>query len=182
MNRAIILAATVALLLALAGCGGGGSDATGEWSPNNSSPERSKGEYVTKADRICSAMAVDARRMGDRFRALTGVKVRAITLTTQRLVKPALPVIERSARRLRALEPEAASIDFESYVSLYDPIASIVRERIRAGEAGDSNGAHKLELILLDLSDIQQRLAREAGLQACDVDFIQVFSSGRLRP
>ena len=52
----------------------------------------------------------------------------------------------------------------------------------RAIKAGDATRAHALELQMLDLSDLQRKLAREAGLETCDVDFIQTFAtSGRAR-
>jgi hypothetical protein len=75
------------------------------------------------------------------------------------------------------LEQVAASVKFESYVALFDPIVSVVRDRVQAGETGDSTRAHELELLLVDLSKLQRSLAREAGLKTCDVDFIETFSS-----
>lgn len=177
MSRPII-AAVLAVLL-LSGCGGGSGTTTTEPASGVADRGVTRDAYVAKADRICSGMIADAVRMGVRFRKIAVVKVNALTLTTDRLVEPAQPILERSARRLRALEPMPADVKFESYVTLFDPIVSIVRERIRAGDAGDSTRAHELELLMVDLSEIQRRLAHEAGLQACDVDFIATFSSGK---
>jgi hypothetical protein len=116
--------------------------------------------------------------MGNRFRRIPRVGVDALTLTTRHLIVPAIPILENSARRLRALEPAAGSVAFESYVSLFDPIVSLARERALAGEAGDADRARELELLSLDLSVLQRSLAREAGLKTCDVDFIETFSGG----
>jgi len=102
----------------------------------------------------------------------------ALELTTENLIKPAIPIIEGSSRRLRALKPQAQSISFDAYVNFYDPIVALLHERVEAGEVGDPSRAHDLELQLIDLSAVQRRLAREAGLRACDVDFIQAFASG----
>jgi hypothetical protein len=178
MNRVLPIAAAVALLVA--GCGGGSEetapqDAAAQLHPVAESPSDL---HVRRADRICAEMVADAHRMGARFRKIPKVEINALTLTTQELVKPALPILEASARRLRALQPDAASLKFDSYVTLFDPIVSIVRNRVEAGEAGDSARAHELELLMVDLANLQRRLAREAGLKTCDVDFIETFSSG----
>jgi hypothetical protein len=172
MKRGMI--ATALAALALAGCGGGS-----ETAPQGFSTEASSGNdsgYVAKADRICVEMTAAARSMGTRFRQIPRVEVDALTLTTRRLVKPAIPILEASSRRLRALGSRTASVKFDSYTALFDPLVSLARERARAGEAGDSDRAHTLELLLLELSGLQRRIAREAGLETCDVDFIQIFS------
>jgi len=133
--------------------------------------------YVAKADEICSGMIADSRHMVNRFMETPHPGVDSLTLTTQELVKPAIPILERSARRLRALKQKATSVKFDSYVTLFDPIVSLARDRVRAGEAGDTGRAHTLELLLVELSTLQRSLAREAGLKTCDVDFIEAFSS-----
>ena len=86
-------------------------------------------------------------------------------------------MLERSARRLRALEKASDSVSFGSYVSIYEPIVVVVRDRVAAGEAGDATRAHALELQMLDLSELQRQLAVEAGLKTCDVDFIRTFAT-----
>ena len=176
MRRAILAVALAAL--ALAGCGGGSETTShGLSTEAKSSIGRDSGAYVAKADEICANMIADARRMGTRFRQTPHAGVNALTLTTRNLVKPAIPILEASSRRLRALKPGAASVKFDSYVTLFDPIVSLVRDRVQAGEAGDSSRAHELELLLIDLSALQRGLASEAGLKTCDIDFIEAFSS-----
>jgi hypothetical protein len=170
MKRGVLAVALAAL--ALGGCGGGSKTASRGLSAGASAPP---GAYVARADRICAEMIADARRIGDRFQQIPHVGVDVLTLTTQRLVKPAIPILEASSGRLRALE--AANVNFDSYVALFDPIVSLAHDRARAGEAGDSDRAHTLELLLLELGSLQRRLAHEAGLKACDVDYIHAFSS-----
>jgi hypothetical protein len=171
MRRITLFAVVFALLIG--GCG----DSSDSASEATSGGGSAGGAYVVKADRICAAMIADSRRMGDRFRRLPRVGVDSLTLTTEELVKPAIPILESSARRLRALEPRAESVEFESYVSLFDPIVSLARERAMAGDAGDAARAREVELLSLNLSVLQRNLAREAGLETCDVDFIETLST-----
>lgn len=178
------LAAILAVLaLLLYGCGGGSEttaqDAAAQ--PSNA-PQRGSRAYVAAADRICAGMIADSRRMAVRFRHLPNRGLDALALTTRALVEPALPALERSARRMRALAARSDSLPLESYVSLYDPIIAVVRDRALVGETGDATRAHALELQMLDLSDLQRGLARDAGLKTCDVDFIRTFATaGRAR-
>ncbi|HEX4668651.1 MAG TPA: hypothetical protein VH275_01580 [Solirubrobacterales bacterium] len=170
------------MVLLLGGCGGGSETAAEDATQPQGAGEAGDRAYVAAADRICAGMVADSRRMAAHFSNLPNLGLRALTLTTRELVEPALPILERSAARLRALEGAAKSLPLESYVSLYDPIIAVVRERAKAGEAGDATRAHALELQMLDLSDLQRRLAREAGLKTCDVDFIHTFAtSGHAR-
>jgi hypothetical protein len=169
--------AALILALLLAGCGGGSETTGTQTEPSQGQATAGNQAYAAAADRICAAMIVDSRRMGDRFRAIPRVGVDALTLTTQRLVKPALPILERSAARLRALAAEADSVELGSYVALFDPIVAVVADRVEAGEAGDSERARELELQMIDLSELQRQLAQEAGLQTCDVDFIATFAT-----
>jgi hypothetical protein len=173
MSRLIPFFVLIALFLC--GCGSGSETTAGEAQARPHAEAAEKSAYVAAGDRICAGMVV-------RFAHLPDLGLDTLTLTTRELVKPALPILERSASRLRALERRANSLALESYVSLYDPIMAVVRDRVAAGEAGDATRAHALELQLLDLSNLQRSLAREAGLKSCDVDFIHTFAtSGHAR-
>ena len=178
MSRLIPIVALTALLLC--GCGGGSETAIKD-TPTRTGPTAEVGNraYAIAADRICAGMIAESRRMAARFGSLPDRGLSALTLTTRELVAPALPILERSASRLRALEKEANSLSFDSYVSLYDPIVAVVRDRVEAGNAGDDTRAHALELQMIDLSSLQRKLALEAGLKTCDVDFIQTFATSR---
>jgi hypothetical protein len=170
MRRVFLV--TVFAGLALAGCGGGASDstttteATGPASP----------AVVAKADAVCQEMIDDARRMGAEFTETTP-ESDPLTFTTEELVKPAVGILEESARKLRALQPKAESATFDAYVALYDPILALARDRVATGHAGDEGRAHELELQMVELSELQRPLARSAGLKTCDVDFFEAFTT-----
>jgi hypothetical protein len=174
-----LLAAMLALLtLALYGCGGS-SETTAREAATRPSEASQHGNraYVSGADRICAGMIADSRRLAVRLGRSSDRGLSALALTTRALVEPALPPLERSARKLRALAARSGNLAFQSYVSLYDPIVAVVRDRAAAGEAGDATRAHALELQMLDLSNLQRKLAQEAGLKTCDVDFIRTFAT-----
>jgi hypothetical protein len=176
----VVLVALVALLLG--GCGGDSTTTVSEAPGDASTAESGDRAYVAAADHVCAGMIAESRRMGTRFTNQPAGQGDALTLTTRELVEPALPILERSAGRLRALEGRANSLALKSYVALYDPIIAVVRDRVEAGEAGDATRAHALELQMLDLSEIQRQVAHEAGLKTCDVDFIHTFAtSGHAR-
>lgn len=181
MRRSLLILILLALLLA--GCGGDSEKTTQSATVQQRAQNHEDRAYVAAADRICAGMIADSRRMATEFsRYPNNEGLSALTVTTRELVAPALPVLEQSARRLRALQKTTDSVAFGSYVSLYDPIVVVVRDRVAAGEADDGTRAHALELQMLDLSELQRRLAVEAGLKTCDVDFIRTFAtSGQAR-
>ena len=183
MKRATLALALLALVFA--GCGGGsGSSTSSPTSPTTSATSattqggsKPKGAYIAKADQVCDQMIQDSLKMGVKF-SETGPESDPLTYTTEELVRPAVAILEGSARQLRALVPEAEDGNFRAYVALYDPILAIARERVAAGLAGDAARARELELLLVELSELQRPLAKNAGLTACDVDFFETFSSG----
>jgi hypothetical protein len=175
--RPTILAAALLLILFAVGCGGDSGEGSSTSVPAASAPPAAAA--ARKAEAICLRMVAESQRMGARFRAESPDLTRdALKLTTENLIKPAIPVVESSSRQLRALRAEAESVHYDSYVSLFDPILAVLRERVKAGVERDGTRAHELELQLLDLTGLQRRLARLAGLDACDVDFIKTFASG----
>lgn len=174
----------VALALAFAGCGGGGDETTApvataeeeQAPPTQGSPSSSA--YVKGAEAVCVDMVAAAKRRGLALRSQEEFPSDPLALTTA-LITPAVPILAASARRLRALEDESATPDFEAYVGVYDPILALLRQRVEAGEAGDRERAQELEAQLLDLVALQRQLARAAGLEECDVDFIEAFANPR---
>lgn len=174
MSRLTPILLLVALLLG--GCGGGGRETTADSSTEASTaPPTGSRDYVAAGDRICAEMVAEARQMGRRFQEFDNPGLPALTLTTRELIEPALPILERSGARFRALESGSESLELGSYTALYDPIVAVVRDRVEAGREGDATRAHALELQMLELGELQRGLAREAGLKSCDVDFIQAF-------
>lgn len=170
MRRAILAAALAAL--ALAGCGGG-SDSTTETTATGPA----NAAVVAKADAVCQTMIEDSQRMGAKF-GQAPPKTDPLEYTTRELVKPAIGILEESARDLRALQPQAESPNFDAYVELFDPILALARDRVATGLAGDEARAHELELQMVKLSELQRPLAKSAGLTTCDVDFFEAFANG----
>jgi hypothetical protein len=166
----------VALLavLVLAGCGGGSDGSSSSQVP----VVAIGGAETVKAEGVCSAMIADAHRMGREFRGRgQGDYPSALAMTTEALFVPAIPVLEGSSSRLRALDPNSEDPHFRAYVNIFDPIVALLRERVQAGRADNAARAHQIELQLIELSALQRSLARRAGLKSCDVDFIEAFTT-----
>jgi len=170
------LSILVLLALLVSGCGGS-SGTTAQDARLTSGSDGGDRSYIAAADRICAGMIAESRRMAVRFARRPDRGLNALALTTRELIEPALPALERSAGRLRSLASRSDSLALQSYVAMYDPILVIVRDRAEAGEAGDATRAHALELQMVDLSNLQRKLAVEAGLKTCDVDFIRTFAT-----
>ncbi len=162
--------ATFGLLLGitlfLAACGGGGAETT---TTRPAAPV-----VATKANAICRGLLGEVKKLGEGALANppTGT---TLQLTTERLVRPSLPLIRRTAARLQRLEPEADSEAFDLYANLFDPFVVLTEKRLQAGIEGDYSRARGLEEQLTDLSLVQRRAAQLAGLPACDLDFPQIL-------
>jgi hypothetical protein len=177
MRKRTILVVTM-MALALAGCGGGsGGSGRTTAAAAGKKPKAASGAYVVKADAICSAMITRAREFGRELSLRSNLPSNPLVLTTRVLIRPAIPIVETSARELRALKQEAESSQFDAYVNVFDPVIALLRERVAAGEAGDADRAQKLELQLIDLIGLQRSLARKSNLKRCDVDFIKTFAA-----
>lgn len=174
--RPTILVALLLLALAIAGCGDESKEGTSAESGTAAGAVTPSPRSVAAADSICGQMIAKSGRLGAEFNAESHTSSGPLELTT-RLMEPAIPIVESSARRLRALKTEAASTDFDAYVNLFDPILALLRERVAAGNAGDGTRAHELEQQLVEMIALQRGLAQQATLQTCDVDFIGTFSS-----
>jgi hypothetical protein len=182
MRRKALALLVVALALAVAGCGGGDEEtadtappATKEGAPPKQDSPSSLAS-VKRAEAVCGEMIAEAKRLGLALRNRKEFPSDPLELTTI-LIAPAIPVLATSARRLRALKDESADPDFEAYVGVYDPILALLRQRVEAGKGGDRERAQELESQLLDLIALQRQLARSAGLDGCDVDFIEAFTT-----
>src|SRR5262245_42140353 len=120
----------VALVLALvalviAGCGGGNDDATTAATvpAKEAAPQRQEGspEWAKGAEAVCAEMVAEAKRLGRVVQRRKEFPSDPLATTTS-LIAPAIPVVATSARRLRALEDQPTSTEFEAYVKVYDPI------------------------------------------------------------
>ena len=98
-----------------------------------------------------------------------------LELTTERLVRPSIPLLKRMANRMQRLEPAARSKAFSLYANLFDPFVVLTEKRLAAGREGDYTRSRGLEAQLTNLSLAQRRAAGLAGIHACDVDFPQLL-------
>jgi hypothetical protein len=161
------IAATVIALL-ISACGG---DAGTEPSTAAKTPTA----VAARANAICREFRRETSQIG---KAVPGnLPPGTLALTTELLVKPSIPVLERVANRLHALEPETGDPNFALYAGLYDPIVVLAQKRLAAGEAGDASASDGFDAMLTDFGVEQQRVARLAGLRGCDVDFERVLVS-----
>jgi len=159
-----------ALILVAAGCGG--SDTDGGDAPSATPPA-----VVAKANATCRYFFRATQRLGQG--ALAGFSpTRALEITTERLVRPSIPLLKRVAKRQQALKPMANNARFDLYADLFDPMIVIAQDRVRAGRAGDYEQSRNLEELLTELGVEQVDVARRAGLRDCTVDFQRVLLSG----
>jgi hypothetical protein len=161
----IAAVATVLAVLALSACGGGsdGAATTAAASP----------AVLAKANAICDDFLRETKQLGKG--ALANPPSGTLELTTERLVKPSIPLLESAARRMQALEPAAHDPLFNLYADLFDPAIVLAEQRLAAGLAGDAGESKRLEGALSNIAAEQRRAARIVGLPNCDVDFQSVL-------
>jgi 4-amino-4-deoxy-L-arabinose transferase-like glycosyltransferase len=157
------------VLIALSGCGGnGGSTTSVVTAPNNLEKQR----YVARADAICKQGFDQARAVGRNYH---NSGVGALQSLTEGLVKPGIPVLERFASRMQALEPRPVDSNLEAYLGLFEPGEVLLQQRLRSGEKGELNESHNLELFLVSIGDEQRELGARFGFRACNTDFLSVL-------
>jgi hypothetical protein len=148
--------------------------ACGDESAEPTAPSRPTAPAAAaKANALCRQFLAEIKDIGRG--ALADPPASTLQLTTERLVRPSLPLIKRTAARLQRLKTSADSEAFDLYADLFDPFIVLTEKRLEAGLAGDSERARGLEAQLTDLSLVQRRSAQLADLPACDVDFPHVL-------
>lgn len=166
-SRVLPLLMLAGLGLLLSACGG-----SGEQQQTVAKPPPA---VLAKATAICNQFLRETKQLGKG--ALGNPPSTTLELTTERLVKPSIPLLERAAQRQQALEPQAHSSVFNLYADLFDPIVILAQKRLQAGRAEDALEAKRIEGLLSNLGEEQRRAARVAGLPACDVDYQSVLLS-----
>lgn len=162
--RALSLLLLAGLGLFLSACGGGEGEQTIAKPP---------AAVLAKATATCSQFLRETQALGRG--ALANPPSTTLELTTERLVKPSIPLLESAARRQQALEPHAHSPVFNLYADLFDPIVILAKKRLAAGRAEDALEARRIEGLLSNLGEEQRRAARASGLPACDIDYQNVL-------
>ena len=111
----LALSATIASL-ALSACGGGGND-SGSSTATEATPPPA---VIASADANCRYFLRETKRIG-RDALHNEPPATTLEMTTERLVRPSIPLLERIAGRQQALESEAHSSVFSLYAKLFDP-------------------------------------------------------------
>lgn len=156
-----------ALLLLVLGTGlsaCGSSDGGQETAVQSASPAA-----IKRANAICRQFRGEVVALGRSAVPQSAPPTPA--LITESLVRPSIPLLKRVSARMQALEASADSQSFTLYANLFDPFIVLTEKRLQAGLEEDQARARGLEEQLTDLSVVQRRAARLAGIHACDVDF-----------
>lgn len=169
MSRARFVVAIVAIALPVSACGGG-SD-----SPRQETAAHPSPTVTAKANANCRDFFHEIKQIAKG--ALKNPPATVLELTTERLVGPSIPVLERTADRQQALEAKARNSQFDIYAELFDPIVVLAQQRLAAGRRGDYIGSRGLESMLTDLALEQRALAHRLGLSDCDLDFPSILLS-----
>lgn len=161
-HRLLLVISLPILCALLSSCGG--SEDTTESTIQSAAPA-----VVARADSLCREFRGEVVALGKG--ALANPPESTLALTTERLVRPSIPLLRRMGSRMQALEPAADSTAFDLYANLFDPFLVLTEKRLQAGREEDAVRARGLEEQLTDLSLAQRRAARLAGIHACDLDF-----------
>jgi hypothetical protein len=167
--------AAVALLVcivALPACGGGSSQ-------SSSVTDTGRTGYRPAVNGICRDLLRETRKIGRHFiqSVQAGGQEDLLAAETQELVRPGLRVLERTSRRLRAVQARVQNPALGVYVGLFEPIVQLARLRLRAGRAGDLAESKNLERQMEELGAEQRTAARLAGVRVCQVDLLHALTS-----
>jgi hypothetical protein len=172
LARSFAIAAVLAGL-GLAGCGGGGKSDTRQTTVSAA--------ILAKANANCRYLRRETVKIGTG--ALSG-NSNLFAMTTERLVKPSIPLLERVARRQQALAKQADDPKLTLYARLFEPAIALAKQRLRTGRISERPGhaqasilSKGLENLITDVGVEQKQVAGEAKLPACSIDFEHVLLS-----
>jgi hypothetical protein len=168
-NRLGLLLAGL-LVLVIPGCGGG--EDSGATEAESEVPPA----VVARANATCRHFVREIKQIGTGALA-RGPETTNLELTTENLVKPSIPLLERVGKQQQALQKAAHNPWFDLYAELFDPIVALAKQRQRSGEADDFYRSRDLEELLTNLGLEQMEAARNAGVRDCNVDFQNVLLS-----
>lgn len=169
-----LLAAIVALLalcLTVTACGGGSDSGTSAGKPGGEVTSKQE-RALAKAEANCQLMLHEVKHFARQ--GLSGFKnnVQAVTIGFGR---PGLKVARRTRARQQKLVDEIDSKAFETYVGLFDPIILFAQQSIEAARIEDIATVVNLKEKLTTLGTEQGVVAAEAGLPACETDFLDAM-------
>lgn len=167
MKRCLILV----LCLALAACGGGSSSGTTTGDSGQLTPKQERA--LTKAEANCHLMLHEIQ-VAARGVLSAGFK-NNLQLVTIGFGKPGLVVARRTRARQQKLVGAVDTKAYETYVGLFDPIILFAQQSIAAARAEDVVTVTNLKEKLTTLGTEQGIVAGEAGLPACEVDFLDAM-------
>jgi hypothetical protein len=166
VRRARLIAAVLGAIVAisaLASCGRSGK------------AERSavSQQALARANANCRQMLRGVRHLAKGV--LSSGYTNTLELTTEGFAKPGIRLVKREARRQQALRPAIADPRFSLYAELFDPIIVLAEQRLQAGQAREIARSQLLQDLLTGLGAEQRQAARNAGLRACNVDFLEAM-------
>jgi hypothetical protein len=161
----------IALLgLTVGACGGGST--TGSTKPVGSG-DPAAAQALAKAEANCRLMLHEVQGLA-RGVLSQGFK-NNLQLVTIGFGRPGLQVARRTRARQQKLIGAIDSQAFATYVGLFDPILLFAQESIKAARIQDVVTVTNLKEKLITLGTEQAVVANEAGLPACEIDFLDAM-------
>jgi hypothetical protein len=172
--------ALIVATAALSGCGGG----SGSSSPTAiiAAADKEAGPDPATARRIesiCENANEESRQVQAGLAGWLSRSSSAEEGITQGLVAPAILVLEKESRQLKALAPRVESAIFATYVGLFEPVLTLAYQRLASGEAQESEQSHALEDLTAGLTLEQAKLAASLGLKGCETDFFRALGTAQ---
>jgi hypothetical protein len=165
----VALSVAAVCVVALAACG----DDSGKTDSQASSLDPAAHKALARADANCREMLRDVRHLAKGV--LSSGYHNTLELTTEGFAKPGMAVLRTIAKRQQALAPVVDDPRYDLYVGFFNPIIVLAEQRLRAGQAEDLATALNLQDRLTTLGIEQGLAASDAGLPACEVDFLDAM-------
>lgn len=172
MRSLLAFAGLVALCLAISACGGGSDSGTSSSDPGGTGGANQV-QAMAKAEANCRLMLREVQQLAHGVLS-EGFK-NNMQLVTIGFGRPGLEVARRTRARQQKLIGAVDTKAFETYVGLFDPIILFAQQSIAAARIEDLQTVTNLKEKLLTLGAEQGIVAGEAGLPACEVDFLDAM-------
>jgi hypothetical protein len=163
------LALLAILSLAVVSCGGG----SGGGGATDPPPAPAAEKAVAKAEANCRTMLKEVKQ------AAHGVLSRGfkdnLQLLNLGLGRPGLRIAKRMRERQAKLVAAIGTEAYETYVGLFNPIILYAERSIKGAEAENVQVVTPLKEKLTTLGIEQGLVAHQAGLPACEIDFLEAM-------